>query len=132
MGSVSASDYALPEFQCLWRLLLVHGRWNYLRISEMILYFFYKNMMFTVPQFYFAFYCSYSAQTIFDDAYVSLFNLIFTAVPLVIKAVLEQDVYYIYNTNNQYPDNPLALLPNGFQEKNSLRLLFPNIYDLGQ
>ena len=54
----------------------------------MILYFFYKNMVFTIPQFYFAFYNSYSAQTIFDDTYVSLFNLVFTAIPLIIKAVL--------------------------------------------
>ena len=33
MGAVQASDYALPEFQGLWRLLLVHGRWNYIRIA---------------------------------------------------------------------------------------------------
>ena len=33
MRAVQASDYALPEFQFLWRLLLVHGRWNYLRVS---------------------------------------------------------------------------------------------------
>jgi magnesium-transporting ATPase (P-type) len=33
MGAVLASDYALPEFRMLWRLLLVHGRWNYIRIS---------------------------------------------------------------------------------------------------
>lgn len=33
MGAVQASDYALPEFRMLWRLLLVHGRWNYIRIS---------------------------------------------------------------------------------------------------
>lgn len=33
MSAVQASDYALPEFRMLWRLLLVHGRWNYIRIS---------------------------------------------------------------------------------------------------
>lgn len=33
MGAVQASDYALPEFRMLWRLLFVHGRWNYIRIS---------------------------------------------------------------------------------------------------
>lgn len=65
MGAVQASDYALPEFRMLWRLLLVHGRWNYVRIAEMILYFFYKNMLFTFPQFIFAFYCGYSGQTLF-------------------------------------------------------------------
>lgn len=32
MSAVQASDYAVPEFRMLWRLLFVHGRWNYLRI----------------------------------------------------------------------------------------------------
>ena len=100
MGSVLASDYALPEFRMLWRLLLVHGRWNYMRIAEMILYFFYKNMLFTIPQFVFAFYCGYSGQTIFDDIYISLYNLIFTAFPLIIRAVFEQDVNYIRPAKN--------------------------------
>lgn len=86
----------------LWRLLFVHGRWNYIRISEMILYFFYKNMLFTIPQFIFAFYCGYSGQTIFDDVYISLYNLFFTSLPLVIRAILEQDVYYIRPSNKIY------------------------------
>lgn len=54
----------------------------------MILYFFYKNMLFTVPQFIAAFYNGFSGQTIFDDIYITLYNLIFTAIPLLIRAVL--------------------------------------------
>lgn len=64
----------------------------------MILYFFYKNMLFTIPQFIFAFYCGFSGQTIFDDVYISLYNLIFTSLPLVVRAILEQDVYYVQPT----------------------------------
>ena len=101
MGAVLASDYALPEFRMLWRLLLVHGRWNYIRISEMVLYFFYKNMLFTIPQFIFAFYCGFSGQTIFDGIYITLYNLIFTSIPLVVRAVLEQDVYYVRPTRKE-------------------------------
>lgn len=104
MGAVLASDYALPEFRMLWRLLFVHGRWNYIRIAEMILYFFYKNMLFTIPQFIFAFYCGYSGQTIFDDVYITMYNLVFTSLPLVIRAVLEQDVYYITDAKEVYPE----------------------------
>lgn len=102
MGAVQSSDYALPEFRMLWRLLLVHGRWNYIRISEMILYFFYKNMLFTIPQFITAFFCGYSGQTLFDDVYISLYNLAFTAMPLVVRAVLEQDVNYIFKKKPAY------------------------------
>lgn len=49
MRAVQSSDYALGEFQFLWRLLLIHGRWSYIRIADLILYFFYKNIVFTLP-----------------------------------------------------------------------------------
>jgi magnesium-transporting ATPase (P-type) len=61
----------------------------------MILFFFYKNLIFTLPQFYFAFLTAYSGQTIFDAWYIALYNILFTAIPLLIRAVLEQDIYYI-------------------------------------
>ncbi len=62
----------------------------------MILYFFYKNMLFTLPQFIAAAYNGFSGQTVFDDIYVTLYNLVFTAIPLLIRAVFEQDVNYVY------------------------------------
>ncbi len=68
----------------------------------MILYFFYKNMLFTIPQFITAFFCAYSGQTIFDDVYIALYNLIFTALPVVVRAVLEQDVNYMFKEKQTY------------------------------
>lgn len=94
MRAVQSSDYALPEFRCLWKLLLVHGRWSYIRITEMILYFFYKNMIFTMPQVVFAWYNGYSGQTLYDDWYITFYNLAFTSIPLVIRALFDQDIYY--------------------------------------
>lgn len=58
-------------------------------------------MLFTLPQFYIAFYNGYSAQTIFDDWYVTLYNMAFTAIPLLFRAILEQDVNYIYKIEKQ-------------------------------
>lgn len=94
MMAVQASDFAIGEFQFLWRLILHHGRWNYIRVAEMILYFFYKNIVFTIPQFFFAFVSAYGGQTVFDDWYISIYNAIFTALPLIVRAVLDQDVNY--------------------------------------
>lgn len=54
----------------------------------MILYFFYKNIIFTVPRLVFGFYSAFSTQRVFDDVYVGLYNAVFTAVPVVIRAVL--------------------------------------------
>ncbi len=34
--AVLASDYALPRFAYLERLLLIHGRWSYSRIGTMV------------------------------------------------------------------------------------------------
>lgn len=69
MQAVNASDFAIPEFQCLERLIFVHGRWLYLRNAEMILYFFYKNMLFTIPHFFFCIFNAYSALSVFDSWY---------------------------------------------------------------
>jgi len=87
-----ASDYAMGEFQFLRKMLLFHGRMNYIRIAEMILYFFYKNFLLTIPQFFFAFNCGFSGQTLFDDWFSSLYNLAFTSLPLLFKALMEQDL----------------------------------------
>jgi magnesium-transporting ATPase (P-type) len=58
----------------------------------MILYFFYKNFVFTLMHFYYAFYNNFSGQTIYDDWYITLFNLIFTSLPLMIRAVFDHDI----------------------------------------
>eukprot|EP00826_Nyctotherus_ovalis_P004056 TRINITY_DN1083_c0_g2_i2.p1 TRINITY_DN1083_c0_g2~~TRINITY_DN1083_c0_g2_i2.p1 ORF type:complete len:596 (+),score=158.08 TRINITY_DN1083_c0_g2_i2:185-1972(+) len=95
MQAVQSADYAIGEFQCLWNLLMIHGRACYLRIAELILYFFYKNFVFTIPQMLFAFWCGYSGQTFYDSWYISCYNLVFTSLPLLIKALFEHDVHHI-------------------------------------
>jgi phospholipid-translocating P-type ATPase (flippase) len=92
MRAVQASDFAIGEFKMLRKLLLFHGRTNYIRITEMILYFFFKNFVFTIIHFFYAWYSTCSGQTIIDDWFISLFNIIFTAVPLMFKAFLDQDL----------------------------------------
>lgn len=54
--AVMASDFAIAQFRFLSKLLLVHGRWSYIRISEMILTFFYKNVVWTFTIFWFQFF----------------------------------------------------------------------------
>lgn len=71
-----------------------HGRLCYLRNSELILYFFYKNLVLTFPHLYFSFLNGFSAQLAYDEWYIQAYNLFFTSWPLVIKATFEQDVNY--------------------------------------
>ncbi len=113
LRAVQSSDFALAEFRLLWRLLLVHGRRAYRSNAEMILYFFYKNLVMTFPHYFFAFYCSFSGISLFDSFYIAYFNMIFTAWPLCFRALFEFDV-------NAKIDGPL------------IESLIPNLYYLGQ
>ena len=92
MRAVQASDFAIGEFKFLRRLLFFHGRVNNNRISNMILYFFYKNFVFTIVQFVYAFFCIGSGQTLIDDWFITCYNLIFTALPLGVQALTDFDV----------------------------------------
>ena len=107
LSAVQASDFAIGEFKLLRRLLFIHGRTDLYRISKMILYFFYKNFIFTMTQFYFSFLCLSSGQTIVDDWYITCYNLIFTALPLCVRAITDSDI----NLNDKIITNKnLALL----------------------
>lgn len=44
-----ASDFAVSQFRHLRKLLLVHGHWCYTRLTNMVLYFFYKNVVCSCP-----------------------------------------------------------------------------------
>jgi magnesium-transporting ATPase (P-type) len=92
MSAAQASDFAIGEFKLLRKLLFIHGRINLYRISKMILYFFYKNFVFTLNQFFFAFFSLGSGQTFVDDWYITCYNLIFTALPLCVTAVTDSDI----------------------------------------
>ncbi|PIA36567.1 hypothetical protein AQUCO_03300037v1 [Aquilegia coerulea] len=92
MQAVMASDFSLPQFRFLERLLIVHGHWCYKRISKMVLYFVYKNVAFGLTLFYYQFCTSFSGDVIYDDWYMVLFNVILTSLPVISLGVLDQDV----------------------------------------
>ena len=47
-AAVLSSDFSFAQFRYLSRLLLLHGRWCYLRNEEVVLYSFYKNWAYTL------------------------------------------------------------------------------------
>jgi phospholipid-translocating ATPase len=101
MQAVLASDYSLAQFCYLERLLLVHGRWSYLRMCKFLKYFFYKNFAFTLCHFWFAFFCGFSAQTLYDQYFITLYNVIYTSTPILVLGFLDQDVNDEYSL--RYP-----------------------------
>ncbi|KAJ7993373.1 hypothetical protein DPEC_G00271740 [Dallia pectoralis] len=92
MQAVMASDFAMPRFRNLQKLLLVHGHWCYSRLANMILYFFYKNAMFVALIFWYQFHCGFSGSAMIDQWYLIFFNLMFSAFPQLITGTLDKDV----------------------------------------
>ncbi|XP_006654889.1 phospholipid-transporting ATPase 10-like [Oryza brachyantha] len=92
MQAVMASDVSIAQFRFLERLLLVHGHWCYSRISAMICYFFYKNITFGVTLFLYEAYTTFSGVTLYNDWALSLYNVLFTSLPVIAMGVFDQDV----------------------------------------
>lgn len=90
--AVMSSDYGFGQFRFLSRLLLVHGRWAYRRIAEMIANLFYKNVVFTLTLFWYNFNNNFDSSYLFDYTYITLFNLAFTSLPVICMGFLDQDV----------------------------------------
>ncbi|XP_044312846.1 phospholipid-transporting ATPase ID isoform X7 [Drosophila rhopaloa] len=92
LQAVLSSDYSIAQFRYLERLLLVHGRWSYYRMCKFLRYFFYKNFAFTLCHCWYSLFCGFSAQTVFDPMFISVYNLFYTSLPVLALGVFEQDV----------------------------------------
>jgi len=90
--AVRSSDYSIGQFRFLKKLLLVHGRWGYNRITLFILYYFYKNMTVALAEFFFAWYCGFSGQLFFANWLSLSYNAVFTSYPCIFALVYEQDL----------------------------------------
>ncbi|NXT54933.1 AT8B1 ATPase, partial [Pluvianellus socialis] len=108
MQAVMSSDYSFGQFRYLQRLLLVHGRWSYIRMCKFLRYFFYKNFAFTLVHIWYSFFNGFSAQTAYEDWFITLYNVLYSSLPVLLVGLLDQDV----------------------SDKLSLR--FPGLYVLGQ
>ncbi|CCE40232.1 uncharacterized protein CPAR2_102700 [Candida parapsilosis] len=90
--AANSSDYAIGQFRYLTRLLLVHGRWSYKRLAEMVPCFFYKNVVFSFTFFWYGIYNNYDGSYLYEYTYLMFYNLAFTSLPVIVLGVLDQDV----------------------------------------
>ncbi len=87
-----ASDYTLGKFKHLRRLLIIHGRQAYRRISMFICYYFYKNVILVFCELYFTFQNGYSGQMFFADWLPMLYNALWTSWPCMFTFIFDKDV----------------------------------------
>ncbi|MGH0162021.1 UNVERIFIED_CONTAM: hypothetical protein FKN15_002811 [Acipenser sinensis] len=136
MQAVLASDFSFAQFRFLQRLLLVHGRWSYFRMCNFLCYFFYKNFAFTLVHFWFGFFCGFSAQTVYDQWFITLFNIVYTSLPVLAMGLFDQTVYdqwFITLFNIVYTSLPvlaMGLFDQDVTEQSSLE--HPKLYEPGQ
>jgi len=86
------SDYAVPRFKHLQRLLFVHGRYALYRNTMCVLYSLYKNACLALIQIIYSYYNGFSGQSFFDSWLLAIFNMVFCSFPPLSMGMFEKDI----------------------------------------
>jgi len=97
--AVNSSDFAIAQFRFLKRLLIVHGRWNYIRVSKVFLYSMHKNVALTLVLFWYSFYTLFSATSFFESYVYAGFNFVL-GLPILVVGFTDKDISSDYAENN--------------------------------
>lgn len=92
LQAARAADVSIGQFRYLRKLLLVHGSWSYHRISQVILFSFYKNIALNMTQFWYSFQDAFSGEVIYESWTLTFFNVIFTVMPPFALGIVDQFV----------------------------------------
>jgi len=92
LQAVNSSDYAIGQFRFLCKLLFVHGHWSYMRNSELIVNFFYKEIIGIGILFFFQFYCAFSTTTVYEYTLILFWNVLWTLVPVIAMGVFDRNL----------------------------------------
>ncbi|RAK81783.1 aminophospholipid-translocating P4-type ATPase DRS2 [Aspergillus fijiensis CBS 313.89] len=90
LQAARSADVSIAQFRYLRKLLLVHGAWNYHRISRVILYSFYKNIALCMTQFWYSFQNAFSGEVIYESWTLSYYNVFFTVLPPFAMGICDQ------------------------------------------
>ncbi|RMZ84474.1 hypothetical protein DV738_g793, partial [Chaetothyriales sp. CBS 135597] len=92
LQAARSSDYSIGQFRFLLKLLLVHGRWNYVRVCKYTLATFWKEMIFYIVQALYQRWNGYSGTSLYEPWSLSMFNTLFTSLPVIFLGVFEKDL----------------------------------------
>ena len=84
-----SADYAIGQFKFLKPLMFVHGREAYRRNSLLVLYNFYKNVLYITVQYYFGFFSAFSGQPLYEPFIYQLYNISMTSFPIMYYALFD-------------------------------------------
>ncbi|PWY87714.1 haloacid dehalogenase-like hydrolase [Aspergillus heteromorphus CBS 117.55] len=86
------SDYSIAQFRFLLKLLLVHGRWNYIRACKYTLGTFWKEMLFYLTQALYQRWNGYTGTSLYESWSLSMFNTLFTSLPVIFLGIFTKDL----------------------------------------
>ncbi|KAL4788281.1 hypothetical protein BJX76DRAFT_316029, partial [Aspergillus varians] len=86
------SDYSIAQFRFLLKLLLVHGRWNYMRACKYTLGTFWKEMLFYLTQALYQRWNGYTGTSLYEPWSLSMFNTLFTSLAVIFLGIFTKDL----------------------------------------
>jgi phospholipid-translocating ATPase len=86
------SDYSIGQFRFLTKLLLVHGRWNYVRTCKYTVGTFWKEMLFYLTQALYQRWAGYTGTSLYEPWSLTMFNTLFTSLPVIFLGIFEKDL----------------------------------------
>ncbi|KAK0302813.1 drs2 neo1 protein [Friedmanniomyces endolithicus] len=92
LQAARVSDYSIAQFRFLTKLLLVHGRWNYIRTCKYTVGTFWKEALFYTTQALFQRSAGYTGTSLYESWSLSMFNTLFTSLVVIFLGIFEQDL----------------------------------------
>lgn len=86
------ADVSIAQFRFLARLLLVHGRWNYHRVTRFILASFWKEAMFRFPMTLYQIVDGFTGTSPFESSALLCYGVVFTVGATIVLGAWEQDL----------------------------------------
>ena len=85
------ADFAIGQFKFLKRLLLVHGRWNYVRQARSFLYCSHKTQVIVLTLYWYNYLCAISGTSPYASWVFFSFNIVL-GLPIVLLGILDRDI----------------------------------------
>ncbi|KYQ90011.1 P-type ATPase [Tieghemostelium lacteum] len=86
-----AADYSIARFRYLQELILVHGRYSYIRSSFVANYSFYKSLFVCFIQILYQLFSGFAGTSFFNSFSLTTYNIVFTGLP-VVGFILDKDL----------------------------------------
>ena len=92
LQAARSSDYSIAQFRFLPKLLLVHGRWNYVRTCKYVLGTLWKEVVFFLTQALFQRWNGFTGTSLYEPWSLAAFNTLFTSLPVLVIGIFEKDL----------------------------------------